>query len=164
MSRGAPADRAAAAAEAIEAVRRRLEDELRELNEAGLCGCGCNSALPIPRTSRLRYCHGHRDRAHKRRVRLEAEALGVPVQQSLRTLQATATTSERRRDAPAPRQRAQRRPREGASIYLRDGVLVERVLEVLGYAMVNEGQGDLEPAVQAVRKARERLARRNTPA
>lgn len=147
----------------------RLQDELAreelERAEAGLCACGCGERLPVKRHARRRYvAERHRQRRHQERLEREAELLGVPARLSLNRLEQYMTTSNRPSDAHGGSQAPRRRrssPRPGLSVYLPEPMLVERVLEVLAYAVANEGQGDLEPAVDAVRRALERRRRRD---
>jgi hypothetical protein len=149
----------------LERLQAELDLEERDRVEAGVCACGCRERLPAKRHARRRYvAERHRQRRHQERLEREAELVGVPARLSLNRLEQYMTTSNRLSDAQTPPTAPKRRrssPRPGLSVYLPEPMLVERVLEVLSYAAANEGQGDLEPAVDAVRRALERRRRRD---
>jgi hypothetical protein len=125
-----------------------------DLSLPGPCACGCVDVAPAGSA----YAHPDRcrQRAYRERVKDEARAAGIDSLGSLRSIRASRTPSERNGDAPA----RPRKPREGISIYLPTPLLAARVEEVLGRAITDEGQGDLRPALDAVVKARRRLAAR----
>jgi hypothetical protein len=124
------------------------------LGTPGKCACGCGDEAPAG--SAYAHLDRCRQRAYRERVKAEAKAAGIDSPGSLRAIRGSRTTSARNGDA----QRRPRKPREGISIYLPTPLLAERVQEVLGYAIENEGQGDLRPALDAVLKARRRRASR----
>lgn len=115
----------------LDELRTQLALKVDERVAAGDCGCGCGSDLPLNPGRRKYLNERHRQKAYRDRLEAEANALGVPSRLSLRTLQSPSTTRDRHADAPARRQRPQRRrsrPRLGVTVYLATPGLARRLL------------------------------------
>lgn len=131
------------------------------MSEGRRCACPCNKPLPPNARANRHYIdERHKDRAYRQRLRGALSDAGLPASLSLKVVQATTGSGNRRADGRSGSQRRQTRRRDGVSIYLRDPANLAPVIAALEYAQEHLGGPDLEPAIEDVRRARARHERR----